>query len=83
MQFVDRVARFLLGLAAAAVVATALAFEEADRIGRQFPGADGQILSITEMIGPRSLWLTSVWSSWDGSSRPRSCVPKAAWGRRA
>jgi hypothetical protein len=75
VQLVDRGVRILLGLAAAAVVATALAFEEADRIGRQFPGADGQILSITELIGPRSLWLTSVWSSWDGSGLP---VPAGA-----
>jgi hypothetical protein len=57
------------------LVAVALAFGEADRIGRQFPGPEGQVFSISDMIGPGSLGLSPVWSAWDGTV---SAVPSGA-----
>jgi hypothetical protein len=62
--------RVLLAFAVATTVISMLAFEEADRIGRQFLAADGQVLSISDMIGPKAWSLAGTWSAWDGSSLP-------------
>lgn len=62
--------RVLLAFAVATTVVSMLAFEEADRIGRQFLAGDGQVLSISDMIGPKAWSLASTWSAWDGSSLP-------------
>ena len=68
---VARIARrVLLSFAVAAVVAAMLAFEEADRIGRQFLAVDGQVLSISDLVGPKAWSLAGAWSGWDGSGLP-------------
>ena len=60
------------------LVALMIGFEEIDRVGAQFPGVDGQVFSITRMIGPLSIANTSSWSIWDDTGAATPSLPLVA-----